>query len=98
MREEYHEIRTDAAGYVGSLSEIFYRGNPYRFLTKPMGTALCSVQRKNTEKFDDNAPSVYNLCRKDYPDLLAELISEPCKDILDCGPQGLSAPLRVPEK
>ena len=37
------------------------------------------------EKFDDNDPSVYNLCRKDYPDLLAELISEPCKDILDCG-------------
>lgn len=21
------------------------------------------------EKFDDNDPSVYNLCRKDYPDL-----------------------------
>ena len=37
------------------------------------------------EKFDDNDPSVYNLCRKDYPDLLSELISEPCKDVLDCG-------------
>ena len=24
------------------------------------------------EKFDDSDPSVYNLCRKDYPDLLDE--------------------------
>ena len=26
------------------------------------------------EKFDDNDPSVYNMCRKDYPDVLAEVI------------------------
>lgn len=25
------------------------------------------------EKFDDNDPSVYNMCRKDYPDVLAEV-------------------------
>ena len=30
------------------------------------------------EKFDDSDPSVYNLCRKDYPDLLEELLKEPC--------------------
>ena len=37
------------------------------------------------EKFDDDDPSVYNLCRKDYPDLLEELLKEPCQDVLDCG-------------
>lgn len=28
------------------------------------------------EKFDDDDLSVYNLCRKDYPDVLAEVIKE----------------------
>ena len=37
------------------------------------------------EKFDDSDPNVYNLCRKDYPDLLEELLKEPCQDVLDCG-------------
>lgn len=37
------------------------------------------------EKFDDNDPSVYNLCRKDYPDVLAEVIKEPFSDLLDAG-------------
>lgn len=37
------------------------------------------------EKFDDNDPSVYNLCRKDYPDVLAEVIREPFSDLLDAG-------------
>ena len=31
------------------------------------------------EKFDDSDPSVYNLCRKDYPDLLEELLKEPVR-------------------
>ncbi|MCM1167249.1 MAG: class I SAM-dependent methyltransferase, partial [Ruminococcus sp.] len=37
------------------------------------------------EKFDDNDPSVYNMCRKDYPDVLAEAVSEPFTDLLDAG-------------
>ncbi len=36
-------------------------------------------------KFDDNDPSVYNLCRKDYPDVLAEVVKEPFSDLLDAG-------------
>lgn len=36
-------------------------------------------------KFDDSDPSVYNMCRKDYPDVLAEVISEPFSDLLDAG-------------
>lgn len=36
-------------------------------------------------KFDDNDPSVYNMCRKDYSDVLAEVISEPFSDLLDAG-------------
>ncbi|MCM1145283.1 MAG: methyltransferase domain-containing protein [Lachnoclostridium sp.] len=37
------------------------------------------------EKFDDNDPSVYNMCRKDYPDVLAEVSKEPFLDLLDAG-------------
>lgn len=37
------------------------------------------------EKFDDDDPSVYNMCRKDYPDVLAEVIKEPFSDLLDAG-------------
>ena len=37
------------------------------------------------EKFDDDDPSVYNLCRKDYPDVLAEAVKEPFSDLLDAG-------------
>lgn len=37
------------------------------------------------EKFDDNEPSVYNMCRKDYPDIFAEAVREPFTDLLDAG-------------
>ena len=37
------------------------------------------------EKFDDNDPSVYNMCRRDYPDVLAEVLKEPFSDLLDAG-------------
>ncbi|MCM1326164.1 MAG: methyltransferase domain-containing protein [Bacteroidales bacterium] len=36
-------------------------------------------------KFDDNDPSVYNMCRKDYPDVVAEAVREPFSDLLDAG-------------
>lgn len=36
-------------------------------------------------KFDDNDPSVYNLCRKDYLDVLAEVRTEEFSDLLDAG-------------
>ncbi len=36
-------------------------------------------------KFDDDDPSVYNMCRKDYPDVLAEAVKEPFSDLLDAG-------------
>ena len=31
---------------------------------------------KAAEQFDNDDPSVYNMCRKDYPDILAELEKE----------------------
>lgn len=37
------------------------------------------------EKFDNDDPSVYNMCRKDYPDVLAEAVREPFSDLLDAG-------------
>lgn len=36
-------------------------------------------------KFDDNDPSVYNMCRRDYPDVVAEVEREPFSDLLDAG-------------
>ena len=40
---------------------------------------------KAAEQFDNDDPSVYNLCRKDYPDILAELKKEEFTDVLDAG-------------
>ncbi len=40
---------------------------------------------KAAEKFDDSDTSVYNLCRKDYPDVLNELKKEDFSDLLDAG-------------
>ena len=40
---------------------------------------------KAAEQFDNDDPSVYNLCRKDYPDILAELEKEEFTDVLDAG-------------
>ena len=40
---------------------------------------------KAAEQFDNDDPSVYNLCRKDYPDILAELEKEDFTDVLDAG-------------
>ena len=53
-------------------------------------------------QFDNSDPSVYNMCRKDYPDILAELEKEECTDVLDagCGTGAVLALLseRHPEK
>ncbi len=40
---------------------------------------------KAAAQFDNNDPSVYNLCRKDYPDILEELEKEDFTDMLDAG-------------
>lgn len=40
---------------------------------------------KAAGKFDDNDPSVYNLCRKDYPDVLAEVRKGSFLTLLDAG-------------
>ncbi len=40
---------------------------------------------KAAAKFDDSDPSVYNMCRKDYPDVFAEVVREPFTDLLDAG-------------
>lgn len=50
---------------------------------------LKSMTLKEFEKaaaqFDNDDPSVYNMCRKDYPDILAELEKEEFTDVLDAG-------------
>ena len=35
--------------------------------------------------YETDQAGVYRLCRKDYPDVLAELEKEPFQDLLDCG-------------
>ncbi len=37
------------------------------------------------QQFDNDDPSIYNMCRKDYPDILAEVKKEPFHELLDCG-------------
>lgn len=43
---------------------------------------------KVASKYESNNAGVYELCKKDYPDILAELEKEPFTDLLDagCGP------------
>ena len=40
---------------------------------------------KAAEVYESDHAGVYNLCKKDYPDVLAELEKEPFTDLLDCG-------------
>ncbi len=40
---------------------------------------------KAAEIYESDHASVYNMCKKDYPDILAELEKEPFTDLLDCG-------------
>ncbi len=35
--------------------------------------------------FEDSTPSVYNLCKKDYPDILSEIDKENWQSVLDAG-------------
>ncbi|MDO4633320.1 MAG: class I SAM-dependent methyltransferase [Eubacteriales bacterium] len=36
-------------------------------------------------QFDNDDPSIYNMCRKDYPDILAEVRKESFHELLDAG-------------
>ncbi|MBQ8922475.1 MAG: methyltransferase domain-containing protein [Oscillospiraceae bacterium] len=40
---------------------------------------------KAAEVYETDHAGVYNMCKKDYPDVLAELEKEPFADLLDCG-------------
>ncbi|WP_028515076.1 class I SAM-dependent methyltransferase [Ruminococcus flavefaciens] len=40
---------------------------------------------KAAEIYESDNAGVYNMCKKDYPDVLAELEKEPFTDLLDCG-------------
>ena len=40
---------------------------------------------KAAATYETDHAGVYNLCKKDYPDILAELEREPFTDLLDCG-------------
>ena len=40
---------------------------------------------KAAEIYESGHAGIYNMCKKDYPDILAELEKEPFNDLLDCG-------------
>ena len=40
---------------------------------------------KAAEIYESDNAGVYTMCKKDYPDVLAELEKEPFTDLLDCG-------------
>ncbi len=52
---------------------------------------------KAARQFDNDNPSIYNMCRKDYPDILEEIRKEPFTSMLDAG-CGTGAMLRLFEK
>ena len=43
---------------------------------------------KAAGRYESNHAGIYEMCKKDYPDILEELEKEPCRDVLDagCGP------------
>ena len=40
---------------------------------------------KAAEVYETDRAGVYKMCKKDYPDVLAELEKEPFEELLDCG-------------
>lgn len=40
---------------------------------------------KASEKYESDHAGVYELCKKDYPEILTELEKEPFENLLDCG-------------
>lgn len=48
---------------------------------------LKSLQ-KQQERYESNHAGIYEMCKKDYPDILEELEKEPFRDLLGtgCGP------------
>jgi len=40
---------------------------------------------KAADKYETDDAGVYNICKKDYPDILAEIEKEPFNDLLDAG-------------
>ena len=43
---------------------------------------------KAAERYESNHAGIYEMCKKDYPEILEELEKEPFQDLLDagCGP------------
>ncbi len=52
--------------------------NQYKELSVREFTKAASI-------YESDHAGVYNICKKDYPDILAELEKEPFTDLLDCG-------------
>ncbi len=53
--------------------------------TKDYKTLSIREFTKAAKVYESNQAGIYRMCRKDYPDVLAELEKEPFNDLLDCG-------------
>lgn len=53
--------------------------------TKEYKELTMSEFTKAAEIYESDNAGIYNLCKDDYPDVLAELEKEPFADLLDCG-------------
>ena len=40
---------------------------------------------KAADRYETDHAGIYEMCRKDYPDILEELEKEPFENLLDCG-------------
>ena len=52
---------------------------------KELKTLSVSEFSRAADKYETDRAGVYNICKKDYPDILAEIEKEPFSDLLDAG-------------
>ncbi len=82
-------LTNEVSYYIIKLNKTNYVKNPKREDRKMTDKDYKSYSLrefdKAAEKFDDNSPSVYNMCRKDYPDILMEIEQEEWDSLLDAG-------------
>ena len=66
------------AGVIGSL---------YAALFAEAGYKKVSIKEftKAAGRYESNHAGIYEMCKKDYPDILEELEKEPFRDLLDAG-------------
>ena len=77
LRREINELRKKQVSY----DRILQENEEYKKMS-------ISEFTKAAGRYESNHAGIYEMCKKDYPDILEELEKEPFNDLLDagCGP------------